>query len=150
MNLAIYLLPIFAAMFYGMGFALMDRALQATNVVTYMILGALISFPLVGILAYTKREKVSFEFINSWQDIALVIAAVLAPALGWFLTAYTIKNIGGAYAAFAEVSYPLFTILFLFAFFGIKNFDWHLLVGGCMIILGSFILVMGQFNTKGG
>lgn len=146
MNIAIFFLPIGAAMFYGMGFALMDRALQATNVVTYMFMGAIISLPLVGALVVFKREKISFDFITSWENIALVVAAVLAPALGWFLTAYTIKNIGGAYAAFAEVSYPLFTILFLFLFFGIKQFDWHLLVGGVMVILGSFILVFGQLT----
>jgi drug/metabolite transporter (DMT)-like permease len=146
MNIAIFFLPIGAAMFYGMGFALMDRALQVTNVVTYMLLGAIITVPLVGILAGTKHESVSFGFIHRWQDLALVIAAVLAPALGWFLTAYTIKNVGGAYAAFAEVSYPLFTILFLFLFFGIKQFDWHLLLGGAMVIIGSFILVFGQLS----
>ena len=148
MNVALYLLPIGAAMFYGMGFALMDRALQVTNVVTYMLLGAIITVPLVGILAGVKHESVSFDFINRWQDLALVIAAVAAPAIGWFLTAYTIKNIGGAYAAFAEVSYPLFTILFLFLFFGIKQFDWHLLLGGLMVIVGSFVLVFGQLADK--
>ena len=67
MNVALYLLPIGAAMFYGMGFALMDRALQVTNVVTYMLLGAIITVPLVGILAGVKHESVSFDFINPYM-----------------------------------------------------------------------------------
>lgn len=140
------LLPIFAALFYGMAFALMERALQTVNVVTYMLLGVIISLPLVMVLAAVRHEHISFDFLTRWQDVLLVTAAVIAPALGWFLTAYTIKSIGGAYAAFAEVSYPLFTILFLFLFFGIKQFDWHLLVGGLMVVAGSSILVLGQLG----
>lgn len=138
--------PIAAAMFYGMAFALMERALQATNVVTYMVMSALVTLPLITILALIKKEAVSFDFLSSKASLAIVIAAVIAPAFGWFLTAYAIKNTNAAYAAFAEVSYPLFTILFLFLFFGIKHFDWHLFTGGLLVIAGSFILILGQLS----
>lgn len=140
------LLPIFAAMFYGVAFALLDRALQVTNVVTYLLLAAIIMLPMVIGVAAFRHEHISFDFISRWQDLALVMAAVLAPAIGWILTSYTIQNIGGAYAAFAEVSYPLFTVMFLFLFFGVKQFDWHLIVGGLMIIAGSALLVFGQVS----
>lgn len=142
------LLPIIAAILYGMSFALMDRALQVTNVSSYLFFSVVIFLPMILALALFRHESISMDFVYRWQDMVLVAAAIIAPSLGWILTSYTIQNIGGGYAAFAEVSYPLFTILFLFLFFGIKQFDWHLLVGGLMVIVGSAILVLGQ-TAKG-
>ncbi|MBL4803809.1 MAG: EamA family transporter [Alphaproteobacteria bacterium] len=144
------ILPIFAAMLYGLAFALMEKALQITNVVTYMLIGSAISIPLVLALVQIKKEPLDFGFLQNKMDALIVLLAVIAPAAGWFLTAYTIKNVNAGYAAFAEVSYPLFTIIFLFVLFGIKHFEWHLLLGGSLVMLGSFILVMGQMKAGTG
>lgn len=141
--------PIVAAILYGLGFSLMDRALQVTNVITFMLVDLLIAIPLILALIKISGEPLSWEFLNNKTDIAILVAAVAIPTIGWFLTAYTVKNISAGYAAFAEVSYPLFTIIFLFLIFGIRNFDWHLLLGGMLVVTGSFILVLGQLSKSG-
>ena len=107
--------PIIAAVLYGFGFALMDRALQATNVITFMLIDVLVGLFLVLALIKISPEPLSFGFVSNKADLFIILAAVAVPTIGWFLSAYTIKNINASYAAFAEVSYPLFTILFLFA-----------------------------------
>lgn len=141
--------PFIAAILYGLGFALLDRAFQVTNVITFMLLDILVGVPMILALVKFSPEPLSWDFLHNKNDLFLVIAAAATPTLGWFLTAYTIQNINAAYAAFSEVSYPLFTIFFLFLIFGIRHFDWHLLLGGSLVIIGSFILMMGQMSKAG-
>lgn len=139
--------PVIAAVLYGMSFALIERAMHSINVATYMFWGSVVGLVTVAGLWMFKGEKVSLTFTaqDSWS-VPIVFGAVVAPAVGWVLSIYAIKNISPAYAAFAEISYPLFTILFLFLFFGVKNFDWHIVLGGLMVLIGSFVLVLGQMS----
>ena len=139
--------PIIAAMFYGLAFAATEKALSYTSITTIMILGSAFGICVVSGLMFIKNEPPSFSFLNDKTGTALVATAVIAPAFGWLLTNYAIKNINSSYAAFAEVSYPLFTILFLFLLFGIRHFDWHVIVGGIMVIAGSVVLVLGQLRN---
>ena len=136
--------PIVAAMFYGLAFAFTESALKLTNVATYMIVSLGVLILTVFGLMYIKGEKADFAFAKNPADLAIVLVAVTAPALGWLLTTYGIKNVNASFAAFAEISYPLFTILFLFLFFGQRAFDWTTLVGGLLILTGSSVLVLGQ------
>ena len=136
--------PIMAAMCYGLAFAFVEKAMETMNVVTYMLAGSVIGIVLAIGFAKIKGEPFDFAFMNDKTTLFYALMAILAPAIGWFLTIYAVKNTSASYAAFAEISYPLFTVLFLFLFFGVRHFDWTLLVGGGLIMLGSFILVYGQ------
>ncbi len=136
--------PIMAAMFYGLAFAFTEKAMQMINVVTYMIVGSVVTIIMALGLTLVKDEPVKWDFLNNKEAFIPVIVAVIAPALGWFFTIYAIKNTSAVYAAFSEISYPLFTLLFLFLFFGIRHFDWTILAGGSLVMIGSFILVYGQ------
>lgn len=136
--------PIIAAMVYGLSFAFAEKALKITNTSTYMLFCCLSGLITVMAFMAVKREGLSFTFLNNKQDLMAMIFAVATPWIGWLFTVYAIKNTSAAYAAFAEISYPLFTVLCLILFFGVRQFDWHVLLGGAFILLGSFILVWGQ------
>lgn len=141
-------LPLGAAMLYGLAFALMERVLQVTNVFTYMLMGGILFLPMIGLLSILKKEPIDFGFLHDKSQLFMVFVAVVAPSLGWLLTAYTIKNVNASYAAFAEISYPLFTVLFAFLLLGVRQFDWHVLAGGALILIGSSVLVYGQLKLK--
>lgn len=142
--------PIMAAMIYGLSFAFAEKALKLTNVATYMLFCCLSGMLTVATLIAVKKEGLSFEFANNRDDILTMIMAVATPWLGWLLTIYAIKNTSAAYAAFAEISYPLFTVICLVLFFGVRQFDWHVLAGGALVMAGSFILVLGQTSKMSG
>jgi drug/metabolite transporter (DMT)-like permease len=138
--------PVFAAMLYGLAYAMADRAFKVTNITTYMLISymfGLIMF--LGVWKF-KNEQISFSFLNNKYDALIVLASVSAPSLGWLFTMFAIQKTSASYAAFAEISYPLFTLLFLFLIFGIRHFDFSILVGGALVILGSAVLVSGQLK----
>jgi len=149
--MAMALFPIIAAALYGLGFVLIERAMQSINVATYMFIGGVMGFVIAAALWVFKNEPISFSFMNEkWTTIAIIVGATAAPGLGWLLTTYAIKNVSATYAAFGEVSYPLFAIVFGFLLFGIRYFNWNVLIGGSLIMIGSFILVYGQIRAKTG
>lgn len=143
--------PIMAAALYGLGFALIDKATQTINVTTYIFISASSGLLTAFLLWFFRYEPINFSFLSEkWQTLFIIAGAAIAPSLGWILTIYAVKNISPAYAAFAEISYPLFTLLFLFLLFGVKHFGWSILFGGGLIMLGSFIMVYGQALGKAG
>ncbi len=143
--MSIYLFfPIFAALFYGLAFAFTEKALKLTNVSTYIILSGLASVAIALALTKMKGEDFSFTFLQSKSELAIVLTAVIAPSIGWVLTMFAIKTTSASYAAFAEISYPLFTMLFLFAFFGLRTIDWTTIAGGLLIMTGSFLMIWGK------
>ncbi|MCK5284157.1 MAG: EamA family transporter [Alphaproteobacteria bacterium] len=140
--------PIIAAVCYGLCFAFTQKLLESVNVATYIFLGGVASVFIALGLSKFKHEPISLSFMEDKYLLIVALIAVLVPSIGWLLTMYAIKNISASYAAFAEISYPLFTILFLFLFFGVRHFDWSILVGGGLVMFGSFILIYGQMNTS--
>lgn len=136
--------PIFAAICYGLAFAFTERALKFTNLSTYMVLSALMGVVVMVGFVKLKGETVSFSFMESKTSALIVLTSVLAPTLGWVFTMFAIKTTSATYASFAEISYPLFTLMFLFTFFGLRSIDWTILAGGSLIMIGSFIMIYGQ------
>lgn len=138
------LFPILAAMCYGLAFAFTEKALKITSAVTYLTISAAVGFFFILGLVAVKGERFSWGFLHNPKDMTIFLIAAIAPSLGWLFTTYAIKNTNASYAAFAEISYPLFTLLFLFIFFGLRSLDWTILLGGSLIMIGSFIMVYGQ------
>ncbi|MFK7840291.1 MAG: EamA family transporter [Bdellovibrionales bacterium] len=136
--------PIFAAMFYGLAFAFTEKALKLTNLATYMALSAIAGIIVMGVYIKLKGDPLSFDFAFDKTSLVIVLTAVTAPTLGWVFTMFAIKTTSASYASFAEISYPLFTLLFLFIFFGLRTIDWTIILGGALIMAGSFIMVYGQ------
>ncbi|MGH1398050.1 MAG: EamA family transporter [Alphaproteobacteria bacterium] len=146
--MSIYLFfPIFAAMFYGLAFAFTEKALKLTNVSTYLAIsivsGALIMLAFIKL----KGEPLNFDFVKNKSTLAIVLTSVIAPSLGWIFTTFAIKTTSASYAAFAEISYPLFTVLFLFTFFGLRAIDWTTIAGGLLIMTGSFLMIWGKTKS---
>lgn len=136
--------PLFAAMFYGLAFAFTEKALKLVDISTYLILGALAGVAMASSLVVLRGQPLSFDFINNTKSLAVVAVAVLAPSFGWLFTMFAIKTTSASYAAFAEISYPLFTVLFLALFFGLRTLDWTIILGGALIMGGSFLMIWGQ------
>lgn len=134
-------------MFYGLAFAFTEKALKLTNISTYMALSAIAGMLVMFGFIKLKGEPLSFTFLESKSALAIVLTAVIAPTLGWVFTMFAIKTTSATYASFAEISYPLFTLIFLFAFFGLRTIDWTIILGGALIMLGSFIMIYGQSKT---
>ncbi len=144
------LFPIFAAICYALAYIFDEKALEKVNVATLMLsitgIGLPLSLAAVFILAKTKGESVDFSFLSDSKLLAYIVFGALLGTLGFLFTLFAIQKTSASYTAFAEISYPLFTVLFLFLFFGARHFDWSLLLGGGLVLLGSIVLIYGQMR----
>ncbi len=143
--------PFLAAACYGIGYLILEKAVAGVNLATLYFTGASLGIVISICYAFWQNETISYSFAKETPSLLLIlISATLATGMGWIFTTNAVKNTSAVYAAMGEVSYPLFTVLFAFLFFGVRYFDWTVLLGGALIMIGSFILVYGQIRTKTG
>lgn len=142
------LFPVIAAMCYAVAFIFDEKVLEKVSIPSVMVLSALIHLP-VGIgtaifLSKITNTPISFSV---WQDkITLMqfLIALATTSLGITLTLFALQKTNAVYTSFAEISYPLFVVLFLAIFFGQRQFDLSVLIGGGLIFVGSFVLIYSQ------
>ncbi len=142
----IVIFPFIAAMFYGLGYVLIEKVMGIhMNAATFLTLNTLAYIPLIGVLVVFRNEPLDFStLMTNWPVFLMIMVAAAAPSLGWLFTIYAIKNTSALYTAFAETSYPVFTIAFGFLIFGIRQWDMTTLMGGALIMAGAAIMIFGQ------
>lgn len=142
--------PIFAAICYAFAYIFGERVLEQLNVTSLMFanifIGTAISILIVGLLVFLKKEPIQIDALKDPHLLSHVLLVAVLSSVGFFFTLFALQNTSASYTAFAEISYPLFTVLFLFLFFGIRQFDWSLLLGGGLVMLGSFILIYSRMR----
>lgn len=139
--------PVIAAALYGLCYVLIERATQQVSLTAYYIVSALFGVFFAFTHGYLRNESFPFSYIRENQGVLiLMLLATVCGYSGWFFTTYAMKNISAPYAAFGEISYPLFTLFFAWAIFGGRHVDMTTIVGGILIMIGSFILVYGQLR----
>jgi drug/metabolite transporter (DMT)-like permease len=137
--------PLIAAAFYGLNYMIIERVVAVTGLTTYYITGTLVFLVMAISHGIIKGEPLSFSFARENPGILLLLIFVsFSGGIAWLLTTYALKNISANYAAFGEISYPLFTVFFTWMFFGARQLDFTTIAGGLLIMAGSFVLVYGQ------
>jgi len=143
-------LPVFAAIFYALTYIFLEKTMDKINLSTMLTvttgIGTLAWICVISVLIFIKKQPFQLELLKDTSLLFYLLPASLLGTLGYLFTLYAVKNTSASYTAFAEISYPLFTVLFLFLFFGVRQFDWSLLLGGGLVLLGSFILIYGQMR----
>lgn len=136
-----------SAALYGLGYILIERILKTVPMVTYMLCNSLLFTAILLAVALMRREDVSFSFLSDRKMLALFLCTLAVNATGWVMTMVSLKKNSAVYTGFAEISYPLFTLLFLFLFFGMKQWGWQSMAGSALIFIGSVMLLLAQTGT---
>lgn len=140
-------LPFLSAALYGLSYVLLDKILKEVPIVAFMLISSCILVITIGSFSLYKPDLFSISFMSD-KKIALIFFATIAINItAWITTLIALQNTSASYVAFAEISYPLFTILFLFLFFGENQFTWQSLLGGFLILVGSIVLVASQLTA---
>lgn len=142
--------PFIAALFYGLGYVLLERTLHHFTIVSFLLMNGMMGIIVALSLWILKRDTFLTGVPFDKNMLAFFVLAGLVPSLGWLFTIYSVKSTSAVYAAMGEISYPLFTLLFAFLLFGVRSWSLTTLLGGGIIMIGSFILVYGQMRAKGG
>ncbi len=127
---------------WGMSYILYEKLLLKFPVSLVMFLTGMASFAFFGIVAWSRGYLPEIKTVFSTPMliggfVAVIVLNILANAS--ILTAVNMSN--ASRAAFLEISYPLFTLLFAYIIFKEIQLSALGMVGGCFILLGTIIMV---------
>jgi drug/metabolite transporter (DMT)-like permease len=140
-------LPFLSAALYGLSYVLLEKLLKSVSMLTYMLTSCLCMLVVVGVYALLRPDQLSIAFIHDKKILLMFLASIFIGIAGWVGTLIGLQNTSASYVAFAEISYPLFTLLFLYVLFGEQQFNLQSLLGGALVLMGSVVLVMGRIKT---
>lgn len=125
-----------AAICWGYVYAQTENILEKISPIaalaSFYIFGGVILLPL---FIYSKKEIFNAVTTDTSNFFSMAIMTMVAE----FLIIWSISLLGGSEAAFMEISYPIWTILFSLIIFGsIPNIQ--VIFGGILIMVGSYII----------
>lgn len=129
-----------AAIMWGLAYVLAEELIQRRGVPPSFLIfiEAFVAIPLYIILAQTIggfKEGIVATFSQTSTTVMVFLLGFLV-MLGNFLIVQSVAEKNATMTSFIEISYPLFTVLFVWMFFG--KFDLN--VG---TIIGAFLIMSG-------
>jgi drug/metabolite transporter (DMT)-like permease len=136
--------PFFSAALYGLGYVLIERLLKHVPIATFTFFSAILLGAVCGLVGLVRKDSFSLEFLSDKKIALLFFVTIIANAGGWIVTQMALKHTSAEFVSFVELTYPIFTLLFLFLIFGQQHFNWMSLLGGVLVMAGAAIMVMAQ------
>lgn len=127
---------------WGMSYLLYEKLLLCIPISLVMVMTGSLSLLFFGLVAFLKGHfpEVKNILANNtlvWGFLGVVALNILANAS--IMTAVNMSN--ASRAAFLEISYPLFTVLFAWFIFRDVQLSPLGMLGGGLILLGTIIIV---------
>jgi drug/metabolite transporter (DMT)-like permease len=144
MNNIYIIFPFLSAALYGLGYVLIERLLKHVPIATFTFFSAITLGIICGLVGFLRKDSFSLDFLSDKKIAWLFVFTIVANAGGWIVTQMALKHTSAEFVSFAELTYPLFTLFFLFVLFNQSQFNWQSLFGGALVMIGAAILVMGQ------
>lgn len=111
---------------------IMEKMSPIASLASFYVFGGIFLFPL---FLLNRKEIFDVATNHSFNFFSTAIIIMLAE----FLIIYSIKLMGGSEAAFIEISYPFWTVLFSFLIFKSAP-NPYTIFGGVMIMIGSYFI----------
>src|SRR5262245_30514952 len=140
MNQLYLVFPFMSAALYGLGYVLIERLLKATSILTFTFFSALTLTVICGAIGLFRKDTFSLEFLSDQKAAILFVCTIAANAGGWIITQLALKHTSAEFVSFSELTYPIFTLFFLFVLFGQHQFNWQTLLGGALVMAGAVVL----------
>lgn len=134
-----------AAILWGLGYAMTEKLLDLKMTPSFILLltGAL-SLPFYVSMSLLGGElKSGFElFKTDMKVFVLTIACVLCYVVANYLILYSIVGKNATLASLIEISYPIFTIFFVWLLFGKFDLNSYTIAGGALILAGVGLIYL--------
>ena len=135
-----------AAVLWGASYALSEELIQKRGIPpSFLILvEMLMAIPIGVLLVYflgTYKLGVS-SVLQSSGTIALAVTMGILFIAGSFLILYSVSLKNATITSFIEISYPLFTMLFVWLFFGKVDLNLYTALGATLIVAGVSVILL--------
>ncbi len=137
--------PIFAAILWGISYALFEDLLQRISVATLTLAYGVFGIFIALIVACGEKQPIDFKPVLSSFNLFFTLAVfALVSVSATLLTTYATKYVSATYASIGEIAYPIFTVLFVYLIFGVNQLNTWTVIGGLMIMSGICVMILGQ------
>ncbi|HEY0901605.1 MAG TPA: EamA family transporter [Micavibrio sp.] len=137
-------LTVCGAVFWGLAYALLGKLLHSGIASSFALtsIGICTLSTYIFVMMKTGVLPASLAVVNDNKFILVLLVAVAACLIsGQFLIYKAIALKDAPHVAILEISYPIFTCLFTWAFFRNLELSWHIIVGGALILAGSALVL---------
>ncbi|HXV26882.1 MAG TPA: DMT family transporter [Candidatus Paceibacterota bacterium] len=134
-----FTLAIAAAVAWGLVYVLSERVLRDFSPLALLFIYGVLTSVVLAPFILTGHIDAGDFFQRDRTALYLTLTAVLLTVLANFLILMSIERLGATPAALIEISYPLFTVIFVFLLFGTVP-SWATAAGGVLIITGAAII----------
>jgi drug/metabolite transporter (DMT)-like permease len=144
-----FLLALFGAVFWGIHYPLLEKALKILSPLTLVFFCGLSMTIVSGILLGTNLLTDLKIISNSNFNFKLLLLGVFITeflALYFVNTAISINN--STYVSLIEISYPIFVILFSWLLFKESHINTSVIIGGLLVITGISVLILGAHSPS--
>jgi len=138
-----FISALIAAVLWGLSYALSEPVLKNYSIPFYLIFSAATSLCVYVTIMITSNFSFKADLANlKAGKLAVPFAlSIITLIVANLLISYAIQSKNATLAAFIEISYPVFTALFAFILFKQTQVNMYSLLGGLMIMGGSFLIL---------
>jgi drug/metabolite transporter (DMT)-like permease len=144
-TIAIFL-PFFNAIFYGLYYAFLQEVLGSLSLATILLVNGALSILTSLAMCLLRLDGLSFVALEERRIMVVFIGLIIISIILSATHYAALKNTSATYAAFAEISYPLFVALFTYLLFSRGELTSSIALGGGLIFLGSLVIVRSTIN----
>ena len=141
----IYLLPLVSAIFWGLCYATFERSLAHVSVATYMVAGGIVSILIAYPVAKFSQQPIDFSPLKGKEALIVFIVALASAQIAALATNFATYHVHSTYAAIGEISYPMFTMIFMYVLFQVNYFNWWTMIAMILITAGVVLLIYGEY-----
>jgi len=146
-TIAIFL-PFLNAVLYGLYYALLEQNYQKISLPTAMLSSAFVNVLSAILLVVTRNGQIDFTPLADRQSFIVYSLSLLVGVAITIIMYLAMKYTSATYMAFAELGYPLFVPIFAYLLFGRQNFSWSLIIGGVLVMIGCYVILLGKMKTQ--
>ena len=135
-----------AAVLWGASYALSEELIQKRGVppsfliLVEMLVAIPVGIMLIGFLG-TYKTGIASVFQNTNTALLTILMGVLF-VVGSFLILYSVSLKNATITSFIEISYPLFTMLFVWLFFNKIDLNIYTALGATLIVAGVVVVLV--------
>lgn len=132
---------ILASILWGLGYTIIVYIADRVAPLTIMVSNMVLSLPLYALLFLDQRVRTNLT--SALKDDSLVWLLVIEAIISFAAIFCIVSAIGGEHpiaAAFIEISYPLFLVVFSYFLLSGAAFNVFTVVGGALIFAGVALI----------
>lgn len=130
-----------SAILFGLLYASTEQIVKFIDIKTYLIIYCLFSLVFLTTIGLIDNSLIK-DATNSEIPFFYILVSCISGLVASFLSIYAMKQTNAVNVAILEITYPIYTLLFVYLITGKNHLTLNILFGGLLIGAGTLIVVL--------